>query len=399
MTMSTRLVFDLPGAIVTDPQPGAPKATWRHRDFVADAELQEFGVALKTETVTFHEVARAWFALQDVREPEAKRALIEVYGKVLEAFEAPRGGIKSSYFCENLPIAAALTDIEKAAQRGGSAGHDRRGVGAWEQASGTAIHVEPLFGYPTDAQSKRLLARCLDLHYRALEFLPPKLRRICLRRIFSIIVALLGTLDQRAGATRGADDEAAPVAVELRPDEASELERQLDEVARGYKLTVKQRAQWDYFSGMNLLALPAISVYVVLALVGVISPTDPLAVSMLAGALGAMISVMRRISQDDLKLMPAIDRRMTWLLGSIRPVIGIVFGALTYVLIESGLLTGGTVPDIPTDRYLYYAGLAFAAGFTERVAHVLTPSDTTLGDIVDVAPDQGDQRESPTRSP
>lgn len=365
---------------------------WRHRQFVAEADMQEFSVALETQTVTFHEVARAWFGMQCQDSSEIKKAYADMFRKLLTAFEAPRGGIVSSYFCEHLPIAVALTDIHRLRTRRQRLERLFR-IGQWEAASVTAIHVEPLFGYPLDLASKKILARCLDLDHRSLEFLPRALRRISVRRIFAIIVSLLGTLDERAWWDAMLGRKTRHIA--LTPAEAAEFNCELDNIEHSYRVNVAQAARWHYFVGMLVAAVPVIGAYVLLSITGVIPAEDAFAVSIVAGALGAVVSVMQRISQDKLNLMPEIGAKNLRMLGSIRPLIGAVFGALTFVLIEGGLVTGGTAPSIPANRYLYYAGLAFAAGFTERVAHVMSPALTKEATQPPTARDQVDGPRQP----
>lgn len=345
---------------------------WTHRRFVAEADMREFDAALRTDTVTFHEVARAWFGLQCHEDAEGQAAYQDMYHKLMTNFGQRHGGVVSSYFCEHLPIAVALTDIDAARERGGRADSEQEQSESNSRSSVSALHVEPLFGHPADPEAKRILAHCLDLDYRSLEFLPPVLRDICVRRIFAIIAALFGMLDERASRlSTGHQREAARIA--LSDHEVIELNRQLHQVEHEYRLNVKQRAEWHYFVGMVLAAAPVVIAYVVLSLIGLVPAEDAFAVSIVAGAIGAVVSVMQRISQDKLTLIPESAKENLWLLGSIRPLIGAVFGALTYVVIESGLLTGGTAGAIPSNHYLYYAGLAFAAGFTERVAHVFSP--------------------------
>jgi hypothetical protein len=105
-------------------------------------------------------------------------------------------------------VAAALTDIEAAANREAGAGSERgasggsrtkvsaarqhkrlvrrlTGIGVGVRAArealrkqrtaaSSAIHIELLLGHPEQWEAKELLFDCLDLHYRALEFLHPK---------------------------------------------------------------------------------------------------------------------------------------------------------------------------------------------------------------------------------
>ena len=149
----------------------------------------------------------------------------------MRVFGEQRGGVITAYFCQNIRVAAALTDIWSAADRADGrilsleevkkeeADEERRFAelnwlqrrwealrgrvprpgGLNEKASNTAIHLEPIFGDPDSPRAKQILFRCLKVHYHALEYLKPKPRKICMRMTFNVITTLLGTLDSRAG--------------------------------------------------------------------------------------------------------------------------------------------------------------------------------------------------------
>src|SRR5215213_11810566 len=84
----------------------------------ARAECEELEVALRLREVTFHDIARAWFGLHDERPlpAEVRECYYGLFARLFEEFSKARGGIESSYFPEHLPVAAALTDIECAAE-------------------------------------------------------------------------------------------------------------------------------------------------------------------------------------------------------------------------------------------------------------------------------------------
>src|SRR3954471_1877976 len=81
------------------------------------AKIAVFEQALADDLVTFHDVAGAWFELCDDAVTGAERErLAQLYPRLRAAWEAPRGGIVTAYFCERVRVAAALTDIRKAAE-------------------------------------------------------------------------------------------------------------------------------------------------------------------------------------------------------------------------------------------------------------------------------------------
>lgn len=104
-------------------------------------------------------------------------------------------------------------------------------MGERRSASSSAIHLEPAFGDPESWKAKAILFRCLELHYRALEFLKPKPRKIAMRMVFSVIAALLGSLDARAARGDGAKSFG---------DDPKELEAVEEELARAERYYVPQ---------------------------------------------------------------------------------------------------------------------------------------------------------------
>lgn len=362
------------------------------------AECLAFRRAIENHQVTFHQVARAWFQSSPKFNPSAEDRpfYAEIFPELLVAFGRPRGGIVTGYFCENIRVAAVLTNIRIAAEltegprvadlvsddqadgAGASAaalpGVPREpatlnGRSRWKRkprgerraASSSAIHLEPAFGDPESWKAKAILFRCLELHYRALEFLKPKPRKIAMRMVFSVIAALLGSLDARAARGDGAksfgDD----------PKELEAVEEELARAERYYVRSAQRAAQIEYFLGM----LGGLAV--LLALAGVLAAglrmngdLEVLLVSLLSGGCGGLLSVMSRMSVGKLALNHESGRGIIRLLGGMRPLIGAVFGVALYVLLEGGLLS--LAPADRSDPVYFYAGVAFVAGFSERFA-------------------------------
>ena len=368
---------------------------------IAEGDLRVYQLALDRGQVTFHHVAGAWFHLCNKELSHELGARFEaLFPKLLDTFAEPRGGLVTAYFCRNIRVAAALTDVRQAAElpetvpvahghaaaiehgsngsanpRFGAHSDGRKGrVGKLVRAvlrgpikspaaSSSAIHVEPTFGDPEDWQAKRILFACLDLHYRALEFLTPKPRKICMRLSFGVIASLLGTLDGRHAA--------GPSDSSFASDRAGLecLERELARAERYYARSAQRTAQLEYFAGMVMFGLPVLLAGIgALALVTGADPLgEPMLVSLIAGGVGAVVSVMNRMTSGRLILVAESGKAIIRLLGAIRPLVGAVLALAVHVLLSADLVSFATPP--PDDgAALMAAGLGFIAGFSERFA-------------------------------
>ena len=131
-------------------------------------------------------------------------------------------------------------------------------------------------------------------------------------------------------------------------------------------------------SGRGLRKLPG-HIVVIGSLVGVFETAAfmynadsvrPLLISLLAGLLGALISVMGRMSSGKLTVDYEAPLSTLRFLGGFRPIIGSVFGVIIYILLTIGLINLSSLPGgtgSGPNLHLYFA-LAFLAGFSERLA-------------------------------
>jgi hypothetical protein len=85
-----------------------------------------------------------------------------------------------------------------------------------------------------------------------------------------------------------------------------------------------------------------------------------------AGAIGAVVSVMSRMTFGELTLDYEAGRRILMMLGAFRPVIGMALGAAMWVLSASDVLAIG--PSDPAKMPYFRILIAFLAGFSERWA-------------------------------
>jgi hypothetical protein len=135
-------------------------------------------------------------------------------------------------------------------------------------------------------------------------------------------------------------------------------------------MAATHRAQSWYLKGVGwgALALALLSVIGGVALYH-FGLDAALVVALPAGALGAVISVLQRLTSGSLDLdFRAPDSRLR-VFGFVRPWIGGVFGMVIYSLLQSGLLglnaqaPGGVGPQLA-----YFGIVGFLAGFNERFA-------------------------------
>jgi hypothetical protein len=114
---------------------------------------------------------------------------------------------------------------------------------------------------------------------------------------------------------------------------------------------------------------------------------EPLLATPLAGGAGAVVSVMMRMTRDQLSLNYESGLPTIRLLGVIRPLLGALFGGAIYLLLAGGLIDITGTPTNPTKLIYFYTGIAFVAGFSERWAQdVVTGKATAASAVASVPP-------------
>lgn len=165
--------------------------------------------------------------------------------------------------------------------------------------------------------------------------------------------------------------------------------RQIEDYA---SVAATKSALIRYLSGIFLgAAAVALGVYaaVMLPLPG--EQRSSVAFCLACGGLGAIVSVMVRITnRRKVRIDMDQGRFVTVLSGAFRSIIGAVFGAIVFVLVTGGLLP---IASPNTDeKVLFFAGLAFLAGFSERWAQdIIVRTLPSLPDGADPQPPETGQ--------
>jgi hypothetical protein len=178
------------------------------------------------------------------------------------------------------------------------------------------------------------------------------------------------------------DRSANAARVRLERQERQELvrqqQRELVKIENYYHRAAGKAGRIVYFGGMLIGTAGVIIAAVVISLLlwwfGLLQDRYSADVELLflcygAGALGALVSAMSRISKSASSMDFEIGRQLLRRLGVFRPFVGAIFGVVLFFLIRSGV-PGIEVPEART-QYFYLGLAAFLAGFSERWATVM----------------------------
>jgi hypothetical protein len=218
------------------------------------------------------------------------------------------------------------------------------------------------------------LTSCDGLYWEGIDYLAGTDRTTFVERLYTVATDVLALLDTRcqqdAGNGAHASDGAADAA--LRSQALRALERKLQDVRAFYVKAAPKRARLRYLAGVAggfgaSIAVAGLLLFVLWASKLVtIEDRGEIVTIWLAGAVGAVVSVMQRVSSDSLEIDHESGRSELILLGTIRPLFGGAIAVALYSLLTGGILDFAK-PDGASDIY-YFAGIGFLSGFSERFA-------------------------------
>ncbi|HTN22382.1 MAG TPA: hypothetical protein VL120_00220 [Solirubrobacteraceae bacterium] len=315
--------------------------------------------------VSFPDLVRVHFRWRQSVNPgsrateEERDALHQTYQETLARFEHEHGELVSAYWCADVESAVALT-----------AGRPETG---WMRR---LLSVSPKFHRVSDWATKdepeiaRALHQCDELAIRACEVLRGRSRRICIQLVMSSACHLLALIDAK-GDNRSAAEHKAAIAAELHT---------LEVLRHDYRQAANGDAQLVYFAGMVLGIGGLALLYLVAG--GILQSNESIEDAtivgcLVAGALGAVVSVIARVNSGSFALDVDVARGYTLFLGGLRPLIGSIFGLLSYFALTSGFVEIFKLPpEHETKRFFFLCVIAFGAGFSERWAQ-----DTLTGGL------------------
>jgi hypothetical protein len=296
--------------------------------------------------------------------PENMRQWEEDIPAYMSAFQERFGRIERQFFCTNIVAAVAMTSQGRIFTVNNETPDDASAiVKLINDTEGLAIEVRSNFdGHKSLDQDRQVL---LDMIYST----------------YSNLFALLDT-------TAIITDPAARA--DARSETAKALQNPaslLADARRYYERAAQRTAQLRYFRGMVVAGGSAIvaagvflAIFLSTAKASWLREEVTLVTGIfLCGAVGAIVSVMSRMTSSHLTLDHTTGWRHLARLGAFRPLIGATFGLVLYALVASRILPLAVPSDRKPGVYLFL-GLAFLAGFSERFAQdMLSTASTNLG--------------------
>jgi hypothetical protein len=258
-------------------------------------------------------------------------------------FEAQHGKIVSAYWCTDEASAIVLTIKRRPLLL----------------ADSVRLHWATDWSTREKPRLMTLLYECESLAVKAQEVLRDTSRRLAIQSLFNVISFVLGFAE-----TERSRNEHAVAAV------SRTTRAHLQEIERYYRRAAARSGQIVYVGGVLLGMVPMV-LLAFLAWLLIANAKDfdsPAGIGLLcfsAGGVGAMVSVMSRMSTGSVRLDWEFGKDTLRTLGALRPFVGAVFGLITFLALQSGIIDL-TVGD--KNNSYYYIVFAFVAGFSERFA-------------------------------
>ena len=363
-----------PSAGETVPQAVAQELPRRETPLDGTEEaIDETGAALFPQLVWAHYQWERKLHSDGFADP----ALEQAYRQKLTEFQRKEGRVEQVYWSTRDASAVAMTVQPRKPVR-------LNGLGLRDEDDVVRLHRVTDWATRGAPHIADLLHECELLAMRVSQVLRGTTEQIALRWILGIEMHLLGFLER-----------------EGTPDEKAEAElvrgqkHKLAECEAYYHRAASKAGRIVYASGMLvgvwLAALFGVVVGFLLWAAGVGDDRLTILICFGAGAIGALVSALSRMSRVEhgrFNIDFELGRPLLRRLGAYRPFLGGAIGVALFFLLASGLL------DIQVDedqQPYYYGFFAFLAGFSERFAAVvLSAAEHRL------AP--GEQRTQPSTS-
>lgn len=309
---------------------------------------------------SFSDLVRAHFRREEERaggHAPASPAAEEEYRTRLDQFEDEEGKVAAAYWSTRSASAVALTVGQPSAARNPVA----------ETEMVIRIHRVTDWLPGTSIQIANILHECDLLAIRAGEILRGTSERIAMRWIFSVQEHILGYLER--------EHEPAP---EKERAFVVAQRRELQRIEEYYLRAAAKAGRIVYVSGMlaGAFSIAGAATIAAFVLAGHTRHWDRgievLLASIVAGAIGALVSVLSRMSgsHDKFNVDFEVGRPLLRRLGLYKPLVGSVFGVALFFLLASGLLMTKEPSSSATAIY-FYGAIAFLAGFSERFTGVV----------------------------
>ena len=292
-----------------------------------------------------------WEHMQDATDERARRRHVEIR----ERFEDEHGKIVDDYWSEGQPAGVALCCKRV-----------RFGRLEWS--------LHRVMGSLAAGRSEYspLLLRIARHSVRANSLLRGMAQRIATANLFALSRDIMASLETH-------DDDVA------KAHEIDAYKRDLQYIAGYAGEAGKRAARVVYLKGLlwGALALAALAPPLAYVLSSVSVPdVDPklFVGCLVAGSLGAVMSVLTRLGGDSLDVDHQFGRDYLTSLAALRPLIGAVFAVLLYFAFKGNLVKQVDVSGDGAGEFAFFVTSSFAVGFSERFAkQIIRTAETGAG--------------------
>jgi hypothetical protein len=326
--------------------------------------LPFYKVALDSNSVSFSMVATARFVNQGIIQLPAEQSdsCRYLYPKLVASFIQSRGKLVDYYWAPSCVAGVILLE------------ETRKFIGL---RLGRALVVHGVCNATEPVAAHRLSVELDQLGSEAARLLSRRARNVALEKIFSTNTLVLGQMSEFAEAAgrptrrrskaKGSSTEAT---LKKPPSQSlATLASMVQEIRDSVKREALRRAEELYLLG-TLTGLIALGVAI-----GTLALSIPTATlgglpltafvgPLLAGGIGALMSIMLRTSNGDLNVDWEAGRTAVVLTGFLRPLIGALSAGVVYLFVKTGLVS--LVGSNTSQSDAFFLAVGFIAGFGER---------------------------------
>jgi hypothetical protein len=164
------------------------------------------------------------------------------------------------------------------------------------------------------------------------------------------------------------EDQDESIAPTARMDaDLENIKHQLSAAREQFERDTQRAAQFRYARGIALGAGIMMFLCAVIASIFALEHVKAInGVGLVAGAVGACVSVLQRMTKGTLDLNAQAGHKMIVAFGALRPFVGGIFGLVTFFVIRAELISVFVLPKATGTALAYVAVFAFVAGFNER---------------------------------
>lgn len=318
---------------------GTQDATGCSEELLAGSAA-EIELAVKRGDVSFPMLLKLLYLREqggDQREPA-------LYQQALSLFMDKYGGINESFYADEFVAGALLTK------------RDELFFNIWWDR----------FKFDT-IPARSLEADINDLRLKIAQYLNEDHRRICTARLFRLYKTLISSLRLEYYRWSHVPAEEQPGNTPSLTADLKQIREELETVRDAYMHIGLARGQVHYVAA----AASGTAVVVIAAMVAAVLEKQQAWVwsgAIAGGAVGALLSVLERLTRGELKVEFQTGFAVRFMSGISRPIVGALSGLALLVLIKGSVVLTFVKPPGETDQALalFFAGIAFIAGFSER---------------------------------